>query len=267
MIRRLHTCFGVLLLAGLCMAAQAGECVKTVRWSDDAPYSLMGPDGQVHGIHPDLVREALLRMKCTPQFVQLPWARAVQELKAGRLDLLPNAAKTPEREEFAHFSRILNRSRNVLFVRRHAVTATALKELADIVGTQFRLGVQLGATYGDDYEKMIREPRFVERLTQIVALKSGWEMMQKDRLDGQLADELTGQTQLQEMGLSDLIVVSAVVTSSGGDMVAFSKLTSDKDYVSRFNKALESMMADGTYARLMQKNLGCKISVEKLGCR
>lgn len=256
-----------LLCAALCVAAQAAECVKTVRWNDDAPYSLMGPDGQVHGIHPDLTREALLRMKCTPQFVKLPWARAVQELRAGRLDLLPNAARTPEREEFAYFSRTLNRSRNVLFVRRNAVTAASLRKLADLMGTQFRLGVQLGATYGDEYELLIHEPRFIERLTQIVALKSGWEMMQKDRLDGQLADELTGQTQLKEMGLEDLIVVSAVVTSSGGDAVAFSKQTSDKAFVARFNQALESMMADGTYARLMQKNLGCKISVEKLGCR
>jgi polar amino acid transport system substrate-binding protein len=135
------------------------------------------------------------------------------------------------------------------------------------MGTQFRLGVQLGATYGEDYESLIHDPRFAERLTQIVALKSGWEMMQKDRLDGQLADELTGQTQLQEMGLTELIKPSTVVTSSGGDLVAFSKLTTPKDFVARFNSALESMMADGAFARLMQRNLGCKINVEKLGCR
>jgi len=44
-------------------------------------------------------------------------------------------------------------------------------------------------------------------------------------------------------------------------------LTTQSDFVARFNKALESMMADGAYARLMQENLGCKINVEKLGCR
>jgi polar amino acid transport system substrate-binding protein len=142
-----------------------------------------------------------------------------------------------------------------------------MKQLDDVIGTRFRLGVQLGATYGDDYERLIRDPRFTERLTQIVALKSGWEMMEKDRLDGQLADELTGQTQLQEMGLTELIKVSSVVTSVGGDRVAFSKLTTDGSFVVRFNKALESMMTDGSYAKLMKENLGCRISVEKLGCR
>ena len=45
----------ILLVCGLGMvfASQAwAQCVKTVRWSDDAPYSFKLPNGEVSGFSP-----------------------------------------------------------------------------------------------------------------------------------------------------------------------------------------------------------------------
>ena len=67
------------------------ECVKTVRWYDDAPYAFKGADGQPAGIAVDLAAAALKTLHCQTSFVEMPWARALLELQAGRLDLLPGA--------------------------------------------------------------------------------------------------------------------------------------------------------------------------------
>lgn len=66
----------VLLGLGLLSVVQAiAQCVKTVRWYDDAPYSFKTADGEVAGLNPDLVRAALKGLNCDARFVELPWAR------------------------------------------------------------------------------------------------------------------------------------------------------------------------------------------------
>lgn len=72
----------------------AAPCVLSMRWADDAPYFMRGPDGQVRGFRFELTQEALRRMGCQFKLVELPWARALIELEAGRLDMLPGVLST-----------------------------------------------------------------------------------------------------------------------------------------------------------------------------
>ena len=50
------------LVRGLSLAAQAQDCVKTVRWYDDVPYTYRGPDGNPIGLNVDVLQEALSRV-------------------------------------------------------------------------------------------------------------------------------------------------------------------------------------------------------------
>ncbi len=263
---RLITILFVLIVA-IHGRAQGGECLKTARWNNDPPYSMQGKDGEIHGIHPDLLREIMKRIPCDLQFVEMPWARALVEVQSGRLDVLMNAAKTAERQEFAHFSSATDRSRNVLFVSRESGHKYHINKLADIIGTDFRLGVQINAVYGEEYETLLKNPNFTPRLTQISDLNSGWKMLDAGRIDGQLAAELTGMTQIEALGLSNSIMVSDLVTSNRPGYAAISKASNDKRFVEQFNDALASMMVDGSYIKIMEKNLPCKVSVKNLGCR
>ena len=83
-------CLG-LLFSGQIFA----QCVKSVRWSDDPPYSYKLPTGEISGFSVDLLRAVLKGMNCEARFVELPWARALRELEQGRLDILPGALRTP----------------------------------------------------------------------------------------------------------------------------------------------------------------------------
>lgn len=262
----------VLALALLlsCAAAQPTQktsCVKTVAWVLSPPYSLRDGQGGYRGLHVDLVREALRRMQCEARFVDIPWARAWRELQTGELDMVPGAANTAERQGFALFSRPTNSARNVVFVPMEGRKKFRITRLADIVGTDFRLGVRRDASYGAEYDQLVSTPAFASRLSFVPSANSALQMMAAGRLDGWVADELTGLMTVTEMGLGKQVVRSALITSDEADLVAFSKATSDPAQVQKFNEAIASMVADGSYKKLLERYLPCPVSVEKRGCR
>jgi polar amino acid transport system substrate-binding protein len=260
------------LLMALCAltlpsAVRAGDCVKTVRWYDDVPYAFKGADGEVQGFVMDLMREALVRMGCTPRFVEMPWARALVELEAGRLDILPGALKTPERERFAYFSRSINRSPNVLFVSKAAAEKYRIKNLTDMVGTDFRLGAQIGVSYGPEYVALQSNPAFVERLVPITQRRSAWKMVEAGRLDGMIADEVTGLVELQQLGISQGVVKTKVIVSSESAMVALSRQSVSRGFVDALDRSLNGMLADGRYKQLWEHYMPCPAAAEGPGCR
>ena len=260
----------ILLVCGLGMlfASHAwAQCVKTVRWSDDPPYSFKLPNGEVSGFSPDLMRVALKVMHCEARFLELPWARALRELEQGRLDILPGALRTPEREQFAYFSRPVNKSPNVLYVVKKAENQFQLSALSDIAGTTFRLGAQIGVAYGPDYDALVKNPAFAARITQVTNRRNAWKMMAQDRLDGIIADEITAVHELQQLGLTDAIVKTDVVVSVGAALLALSKASLTPEFAKELDRVLDEMMRDGSYQKIRAQYVPCNASVVKVDCR
>lgn len=255
-----------LLASLLAVPLMAATCSKTVRWLDDPPYAVRSANGQIEGIDADLITEILRRMGCKPVFVEMPWARALAELEAGRLDVLPAAFKTADREKYATFSIPIYRSANVLFMSQRAEASYHFTHLADLADSDFRLGTQIKAYFGAEYEALLANPAFKARIYTVNQRASGWKMIDANRLDGMIADQFTGTIELQQLGLSEVIVKSNVVLSNDPSMVAFSRKSVSAGWVDQFNRALQTMKADGTYRRIMARYLHCKFSVEKLSC-
>ncbi|MEB0032877.1 transporter substrate-binding domain-containing protein [Undibacterium sp. RTI2.1] len=255
------------ILALLSAPSDISACEKTVRWDDDKPYSSKNAGGVVVGYYVDIVKTALERMGCTAKFVELPRARALAELEAGRLDVLPGALKTEQRDRFALFSRVINRSPNVLFVAKSSLKKYPLKNLEDIIKTDFKLGTQVDVSYSPQFDVLSKNPAFLTHLNPIYNRTNGWKMLHVGRINGVIADEVTGLIELQQLHLSTEIVRSAVIVSDDPAMIAFSNKTIDAAFVSRFNTALESMIADGQYVQIRNRYIPCKTSVQTLGCK
>lgn len=248
-------------------SSSAAECEKTVRWNDDVPYSSRNEQGVLTGFYVELVREALQKMGCSAKFVEMPWARALLELEAGRLDILPGALQNEQRNRFALFSTIVNTSPNVLFVAKPSLEKFKLKKLDDIMGSDFKLGVQINVSYGPRFDELIKIPAFSTRLTPVYTRRNGWKMLELGRIDGLIADEATGLIELQQLALRELITKSDVIASNDSAMVAFSKKTINAAFVDRFNKTFHSMIANGEYARIRERNIPCKVSIQTLACK
>ncbi|MET3138744.1 polar amino acid transport system substrate-binding protein [Undibacterium sp. GrIS 1.2] len=266
-VNRASALFAVCVVWMSLQSSNAESCEKTVRWDNDKPYSSLNADGVLVGYYVDTVKTVLQRMGCTAKFVELPWARALAELEAGRLDILPGALKTEQRDRFALFSRVINRSPNVLFVAKSSLKKYPLKSLEDIMATDFKLGTQIDVSYGKQFATLSKNPAFLTHLNPIYSRTNGWKMLQLGRINGLIADEATGLVELQQLNLSNDIIKSAIVVSDDLAMIAFSKKTIDTAFVSRFNAAFESIIKDGEYVRIRDRYIPCKTLVQTLGCQ
>ncbi|MGE6790503.1 amino acid ABC transporter substrate-binding protein, PAAT family [Pseudomonas guineae] len=244
----------VWLLLALLPALASATCHKTLRWADDPPFSMQAEDGSVVGIYVDANREVLQRLGCQVQLRKLPWARALRELKIGRLDILPGAFKRPEREHYAYFSgTILPPSRNILFMHKEALTRWPVSQLLALQNTDFRLGAQINVSYGADFELLMRDQATASRVFMSANRLNLWGMVAKRRIDGVIADENTGAYEIHQLGLEAEIQPSTVVVSSAAAEVAFSKITNDQAFVQAYAKAQRELVADGSYQRIVKR--------------
>ena len=241
-------------------------CVKSVRWAEDPPFDMRDADGRLSGITADLMRETLRRMDCTARFVELPWARGLRNLEKGSLDILSGALPTAERARFAYFSVPIIRSPNVLFVSRAAAAKYRLRSLRDLIGTDFRLGAQIDVVYSQEYQALLQEPAFRERVVMVSSREGAWNMIKAGRLDGLIADEITGVIEIDKLGLAPYMQDGGLVVSDEPAVVALSRKSVSPAFVEHFDQTLKAMLRDGTYVRIVQQYLPCRVSAAQLGC-
>lgn len=254
-MRLLRAFVPALFLASL--PAYLPACEKTLRWDDDPPFSMRLEDGAVGGIYVDLNRRVLERMGCHAVLVKLPWARALKELESGRLDVLPGAFRKPEREVYAYFSgAIWKPSRNILFIRKKLQGQYPMHDLLDLLSTSFRLGAQVGVAYGESYQQLMSHTDFAERVFFNPNRLNLWHMIDKERLDGIIADENSGLYELRQLGLSQRIVPTGVVVSAEASEVAFSKHSTTPDFVERYAQAMKVLVDSGEYQVILGRYLG-----------
>ncbi|MBH9553277.1 substrate-binding periplasmic protein [Inhella gelatinilytica] len=244
---------GALALWALMGGGSALACVKSVRWHNDPPYSYRGADGEITGLQVELARAVLQRLGCRMALVDMPFARALTELEAGRLDILPGAFQRPDREAFAHFSTVLlMQSRNLLFARKAAWSpATQIRDLEALVSGSFRLGAQIGVVYGEPYQALLQKPALAAKI-QFGASRMGlWQMLARGRIDGLIADEATAVYELQLLGLTDQVVATDLAVSNDGAGSAFSRRSVSAEFVHRYDQALQAMQREGSLQTLL----------------
>lgn len=244
----------LVLASVLCFAAPSyGDCDITLRWDDDPPYFMVKED-EVVGIDADLVREAMERLGCSLSLEKLPWARALRELRAGRVDMLSGAYRTPEREQYAHYSEVVGLvSPNILFVRRSDKGNFEFSGLRALLESGFRLGAQIDVSYSDEYSALVQSPAYEENIQYLSRRESLWKMLARHRVDGVVASQLTGLYEIQELGLSDAVTPSSLVVSNKPAYFVFSKASVGSEFVADFDLVLQSMLDDGTFAAIVNR--------------
>jgi polar amino acid transport system substrate-binding protein len=252
-ITHLNTlCFFSLFCVLSFVSQSVFACSKTLRWNDDPPFTYSderNPE-KVQGISVDTVREILQSLNCELKLVKMPWARALESLKNGQIDIISGAFKTPERQEFAHFSSIDEHSPNILFLRKGEEPKWALNSLADIAASTFKLGTQINVSYSREFDLLKEQEAFSKRLFTVSDRESLWKMLELKRVDGVIADKITGLIELKALGFKDKIVPSSLVISNDPSYFAFSKQTTSEEFVQQFDKMFSELISNGTINKI-----------------
>ncbi|WP_404341861.1 substrate-binding periplasmic protein [Pseudoalteromonas mariniglutinosa] len=231
------------------------QCSKTMAWSNDYPYSFKAAPSDISpsGININIAQAVFWPLKCTLRFTQMPFARALVELKLGRIDIIGGAFSFPDRHEFAWYSNIELGSPNVLFMHNDDHTQFSLNNLADIQTYQLKLGAQIGVAYSEEYVKLSKKPEFAALISLNNERKALWKMLHRRRIDAVIADLHTGLAELKQLGLEEIITPSQLVVSTEPAYYMFSKKTTEQSFVESFDTELIRLKNDGTLDAILQR--------------
>jgi polar amino acid transport system substrate-binding protein len=242
----------VLLAVLMLQTSIAWPCTKVMRWNEDPPFSFRDPEhaGQIKGVSVDIARLILGKMNCELTLVEMPWARALLSLQSGDIDIVSGAYNTADRREYAHFSTQANYSPNILYIREADKDIWHLNSLEEIIPTTFRLGVQINVTYSHEYDALRTRPEFEAHLHENSSRNALWHMLNLNRVDGVIADKFTGAIELKKLGMIDKIIATPLIISNAPSYFAFSKKTTQLEFVAAFDEIFSRLQTDGEIEKI-----------------
>lgn len=228
--------------------------------------------GQWQGKDIDLIRAVFDKTPHTFKLVSMPWARVLQDIKSGRVDLTLAAANLPERADYAYFSsNVFRYSYYTLFVRKDRIeqfgSVTALAELAE---KNVFIGALRDAVYSENYLHLLKNSQLSERIVFIDNDQSLPNFALKGRVDGYIESELEGLHYLnQAQSYRDNIVplFRMDMGKQSASFLMFSKKTVTQKELKTFDEALAQIWQQGDYWRISEKyqvNLATKKKQKRL---
>lgn len=159
---RIITAFVVALFLAFSVAGNATEKIR-VRVAQFAPNYFL-QDGRWIGLDVELAEAVVEEAGFAAEFVELPWSRALACIESGKLDLMTNLSRTPDREALMDFVGPERISKRVLVVRRENL-ALRINGLDDLVSaaarTGLKFGIQTDAKYSVAFDRRLaHDPAF-----------------------------------------------------------------------------------------------------------
>lgn len=253
--RSLLAALAVLLTLAI-LPGSAAACVLRFAWSEWAPYHYRGADGRPTGIDHALVTQAMRRMGCTLEWVEMPRNRAVNMLREGRIDAIAGLGMTEDRLEYSLFSAPLRPGRNVLLVRRGESTLFPFPTLEELADSPFRLGVIGGARYSQEYERLLEAGRLEDNNVTVPSFEAALSMLMRNRIDGFIIGDQVARHLVRSRQEEQEVEFHPMPIQTGTAYVMFSRRTVDHDLVRRFDEALAEMEADGTTEHILNSSAG-----------
>lgn len=227
-------------------AAGAGTKDKFVFANSGAykPFSF-DKGGKIVGFDVDIANEIAKRLGRTPVMESpVPFDALIQGLKANKYDaLVASHAITDERKQAVDFSRPYYRSGAQIFV---AEANTAITGPAGLKG--MKVGVVKASTYLDLAKKLTGEDKVTTYDSDVIALQD----LGTGRIDAVITDKLVGLLAHNESGLK----IKAVGPVLQQDEMAVAVQKGNTELLTAVNKALDGMIADGTYKKISARWFG-----------
>ncbi|GIZ10953.1 ABC transporter substrate-binding protein [Pseudomonas sp. NCCP-436] len=200
------------------------------------------------GLSSDLVEQALQRAGYATLYAEVPWARAVQGLQRGEYDVLINAWYSAERAEYGYFSQpyLINRLR---FMRRKS-SSIRFETLADLY--PYSIAVVRGYAYRKDFDS---DPR-LKRIA-VSSFENAARMLHAGRVQLALEDELVARYYLSrklEAFRDELEFLPQALSENGLHILVRRSYPGHQEVASRFDQAIQSMIADGSYEQIISRH-------------
>ena len=233
----------VLLLATGAGADQAGPVPQIVTLTSDPwPPYVLGELGQdaTGGSGVKLMRAIFARLDGVGvRFPLVPWQRALQEVKQGRMDGIGILLKTPERERYMAYTDELFVSHDrVWYVQDRFPGGLNWRRLSDL--TPYHIGVVRGHSYGSQVDKKLADGTL--RVTEVTSAERLFVMLARGRVDLVFANESVGRALAHRHASSDDAIAAArKALSVDVYHIAFSKRSPAQRLIPAINRIIAEL--------------------------
>ena len=231
----------LLLFCLLLFSAHLLACQLTVRLEHFIPQAQRIDDNQWHGVDFELTDTLLSEAGCQYQIIELPWARALESLIHGSIDMMLNVTKTEKRALNYYFIGPTNNESIVLAIRNDL--PVTLKKAEDILTLSQPIAIQRLAFYGEIIDKLLKDPKNKNNFIQVVDNEEKFYLLRSGRISGfleakrNLVTDTKNTPRYQDIGFAPLILHQSPV------YYAFSKRSINLALFKKLSSAFERLQA------------------------
>lgn len=220
------------------------KCELSFGFTEWKPLQYLDDSGNPVGIQIDLSKAVLKEMGCEIKFDFGTWSDSLKKIESGKIDFTANATATPEREKYGIFSAPYRRDEFVIFVKQKDKKRFNAMSMDELKNSNFRLGLTRNYLYGQEIEEWQADKENKHLLSYVDLADENIQRLFNDEIDGLLFDPFEVAYKLRSKDLSEKIVPLSVKTFGREVGFIFSKKKFDRDFIEKFNKALNKVIQD-----------------------
>ncbi len=210
------------------------------------PYEFV-ENSKVLGTDVDIIREVCKRIGYEAVFMEKPWKRCEEEVKAGDVDAIFSLFKTDEREQYLYFPvESLSFEKDMVIAKKGKGKAGKIEDLNGKT-----IGSVVGYSYGDAFDEAAKKKSF--RLEECQNNEQMLKKLIEDRMDFGIINELVYNNLVKKLKLTGKIDI--LYTQVYEPMfVGFSKAKGDKakEISDNFGKVLSEMRKKGDIKKILE---------------
>lgn len=248
-IKQLIKLFSLILC--FILPAQSKEFV--VGWELWYPYQFHNNESKLTGVDVEIFNLIAKKADMTISYVELPWQRHLMYIQNGMVDIAFGASHTEERAKTAHFSLGYRKEKVNLFVKKGTKNDIKLNKLADLIASDYLIGVENGYYYGENYEKLKHSPEFMAQISSVLDIEQNVKMLLKGHINGFLADPFTMQSFIEKYQFKDQFEIHPLPIYQSDIYIMLSKKTCAVEDLAKINQAITTLQNEGKLAEIIQR--------------
>ncbi|MCP4346861.1 MAG: transporter substrate-binding domain-containing protein [Desulfobacterales bacterium] len=214
---------------------------------DDFPPFQWKEKGQVVGIDADIIREVCRRLGIALEYKAVPWKRALESAKNGRMTGILTALYKEERTKFLYYTKeTVHIQKNIVMIRKGSnIKINGFDDLKNR-----KVGVVRGFSYGSEFDSFKGlEKEVCNNQKDLV------NILARERIDVAMGSEMPLMYNAKQLGFQNAIEIGYVITKYPTYTVFSKARENGKLLAQKFDTALREIKQEGMDQKIIDNYL------------
>lgn len=234
-----------------CSYSVLHACTIKLRVHTYMPFSYKQQNTWV-GADIEQAKAVVQHLNCRLDFVEMPWARGIQMLKTGKIDMMTNVSKNKERQGDMYFLGPQRYESIRLVSHNNTIKpVTSWQELSRLNKILLR---HRGTYYGERFESILKENQSLRsRLIETSGQSIRMDLLNIKRVDGFIVDMQYANYLRQLDPIANNFLIHPLVINDNPVYLAFSKASISETRIQQLNRVVALLISNGTFSDIAKR--------------